>query len=216
MNTVTRVSPTNRAFRPYVGFGALLTIVLLATGCKGDRAEVTSPTTTVEESVRGDTALVTVDFGEGGISLENNFEEIARLCPVPEKGNPTSANDLALPGERHYGWETPELILDVYARGNAITTISMLHQKMTARARSAEIDRELERFDEPDENAEGTKTAAYLWRDGERLRIIVEFSSGDDGGILRVVGTESALIQRGFPVGQLSELVKAFDQGAFQ
>jgi hypothetical protein len=194
----------------------LLFLGIVLAGCDAKKDEKPAAAVTPITAPDHDDTLVTLETANGNVSLMDSFSEALAHLPMPKNAKKTEAHELGLPGEDHYGWETKDVVVDIYARGGRINTISMLHQHIEADARAAEIDRELERFDEPTENAEGASTAAYLWKNDGRVRIVVEFVSETDGAILRVVGNEKSLIERGFPLGQLSELVKAFEAGQLQ
>lgn len=194
-----------------------LLIAGLAAGCGGAKTEeVIKPEQPTQPPVTADSALTVIDGATGSISLEDNLTAAKKSFPPPESARETTDSDLTLPGESHYGWESDTAVFDAFAKAGKLTTISYLQKNLDAQQRQTQIDRELERFDEPTENAEGRITAAYVWRSGSQARIVVEFFSKDTKGILRVVGDESSLKERGFPLGDLSALVRAFDAGPFQ
>ncbi|MDQ2986323.1 MAG: hypothetical protein M3R13_06325 [Armatimonadota bacterium] len=164
----------------------------------------------------GDPALTILSGPQGSISLDDTMDRAKKVFAVPQGATATSQPELTLTGESHFGWESRDVVFDAFATNGRLTTISILLKNLAAPERQTEIDRELERFDEPTENAEGQTTAAYVWREDGAARIVVEFFAKETAGILRVVGTTDALEDRGFPIGKLSELVSAFDEGAFQ
>lgn len=184
-------------------------------GCGGAEPSPPEPAPTAPV-VLGDTALTIIDAAQGSISLADDFERAKKLFVAPPGSRETRETSLTLPGETHYGWESDGLVFDAFARNGKLTTLSILQKNLDAPRRQTEIDRELERFDEPTENAEGRVTAAYVWREGKQARIVVEFFDKQTMGILRVVGTTDALEARGFPLGDLGALVAAFDNGPFQ
>jgi len=187
-------------------------------GCGGTKPSPVEPiaTATSPPIVMGDSALTIIDSDQGTISLADDMTHAKKLFTAPPGSRISQESALALPGESHYGWESDNFVFDAFAKNGKLTTLSLLEKNLDAAKRQTEIDRELERFDEPNENAEGRITAAYVWQDGKQARIVVEFFDKQTMGILRVVGTTEALEARGFPLGDLGALVRAFDNGPFQ
>jgi hypothetical protein len=187
-------------------------------GCGSTDPTPSEPIVTQPEPsvILGDTALTILESDLGTLSLADDIERAKQVfVPIPG-ARMLRESSLTLPGESHYGWESDGFVFDAFAKNGRLTTLSYLQKNLDAPKRQTEIDRELERFDEPTENAEGRITAAYVWRDGKQARIVVEFFDKETMGILRVVGTTDALEARGFPLGNLGALVKAFDNGPFQ
>ncbi len=187
-------------------------------GCGGVEPTHTEPVGTKQTAptALSDTALTTIESDGGSISLSDNMERAKKVFAAPPGSRQSTETSLTLPGESHYGWESDGFVFDAFAKNGKLTTLSILQKNLDAPQRQTEIDRELERFDEPTENAEGRITAAYVWREGKQARIVVEFFDKETMGILRVVGTTDALEARGFPLGDLGALVQAFDNGPFQ
>jgi len=196
-----------------------LSIAGVVAGCASTGKTTGEPVATPQTSPAtiDDTALTAIEGGNGAsISLADNLERVKEVFPAPTGSEKTSEEAITLPGESRYGWETSNLVFDAFEKGGKLTTLSLLQKNLGPAERQTEIDRELERFDEPSENAEGRVTAAYVWRDGTQVRIVVEFFGKENRGILRVVGTATALTARGFPLGDLSALIEGFDRIALQ
>lgn len=195
-----------------------LLIAGVLSGCGMAETSLPEPAITNQTTptVTGDTALTIVDSAHGTISLADGIERAKEVFAAPQGSKLTTETSLTLPGESHFGWVTESIVFDAFAKNGKLTTVSILQKNLDAPKRQTEIDRELERFDEPTENAEGRVTAAYVWREGRQARIVVEFFDKETMGILRVVGTTEALEARGFPLGDLGALVQAFDNGPFQ
>jgi len=193
-------------------------IVGVLAGCGGVEPTHTERTGTKQTAptTNGDTALTTIESDGGSVSLRDTMERAKQVFEAPAGSQKSTETSLTLPGESHYGWESDGVVFDAFAKNGKLTTLSILEKNLDAPQRQTEIDRELERFDEPTENAEGRITAAYVWREGKQARIVVEFFDKETMGILRVVGTTDALEARGFPLGDLGALVEAFDNGPFQ
>lgn len=197
------------------GRALLYSIVLLATGCTGqpDRADTPNPDPKpFEQPLSGDTTLTAI----GELQAEDTLEHAKRLFPAPPGAEISSQPELTLPGETHYGWSTDTQVFDAFASGGKLATVSLLKSGLSDAERQTQIDRELERFDEPTENAEGRTCAAYLWRDGDYVRIVVDFSAEGSKGILKVAGVAASLEARGFPISNISDLVAAFDERDLQ
>jgi hypothetical protein len=189
-------------------------LVCVVAGCGAEAevpAEAPSPTTVEKPSV-GDATLTAI----GELQVSDPIQRAKELFPAPPGADKTEEPELTLANETHFGWANDKQVVDVFAATGGITTISLLKKNLTPEERQTEVDQELERFDEPTENAEGDKTAAYLWRDGDYVRIVVVFQAGASQGVLKVAGSAAALEARGFPLSNIAELVAAFDETVVQ
>src|SRR5688572_3554642 len=161
-----------------------------------------------EKPLVGDTTLTAI----GELQAIDTIDDAKKLFPAPPGAQTSAQPDLLLVGETHYGWSTDFQVFDVFASAGKLATISLMKSGLTDAERHTQIDRELERFDEPNENAEGRTCAAYLWRDGDYVRIVVDFFAEKSSGILKVTGIASSLEARGFPISNIANLVAAFDE----
>ena len=189
--------------------------ILLAFGCTGqpDREDAPKPDPKpFANPLTGDTTLTAI----GGLQAEDTLDHAKQLFPAPPGAETSAQPELTLPGETHYGWSTETEVFDAFASGGKLATVSLLKSGLTDAERQTQVDRELERFDEPTENAEGRTCAAYLWRDGDYVRIIVDFSAEGSKGILKVAGVAASLEARGFPISNIADLVAAFDERDLQ
>ena len=164
------------------------------------------------QKLSGDATLTAL----GTLLISDDLAAAKAAFPAPPGSQITTEPELTLSGESHYGWSTDKQVFDAFADQSGLTTLSLLKKNLSKAERHTEIDRDLERFDEPKENAEGKTVAAYLWKDGDYVRIVVDFFAGNAQGILKVVGTKEALEARGFPLSNLADLVEAFDETAVQ
>jgi hypothetical protein len=174
--------------------------------------DVPLPEPVLDKPPAGDATLTAI----GDLHVSDAFDRARQVFPAPAGSHIESQPELTLAGERHFGWSTELQVFDAFAFKEKLTTVSLLKTGLTDAERQTQIDRELERFDEPNENAEGRTAAAYLWRDGDYVRIVIDFFGGDNRGVLKVSGTKNALAARGFPVDNLADLVAAFDERAVQ
>ena len=189
--------------------------ILTAFGCTGqpERSDAPKPDPkTFEKPLAGDTTLTAI----GELQAEDTLNQAKQLFPAPPGAELSSQPELTLPGETHYGWSTDTQVFDAFASGGKLATVSLLKSGLSDAERQTQIDRELERFDEPTENAEGRTCAAYLWRDGDYVRIVVDFSAEGSKGVLKVAGVAASLEARGFPISNISDLVAAFDERDLQ
>src|SRR5688500_4136417 len=156
-----------------------LALILAVTGCTpsanedqpGTAAATSNP---FKPPLTGDATLTSI----GELQIEDTLKQAKVLFPAPPGADIVAQPELTLEGETHYGWSTQGKVFDAFAAGDRLTTISLLRTEMTDAERHTQIDRELERYDEPNENAEGETAAAYLWRDGDFVRIVVDFFAG--------------------------------------
>lgn len=198
------------AGRPFL----YLLILLAGSGCAAPAVDP-DPTVVIkpfEKPLEGDSTLTAL----GELQIADTLDHAKSLFPAPSGADISTQPELTLPGESYYGWATDRQVFDAFSSDGRLTTISLLKKGLTESERQTEIDRELERFDEPTENAEGKTAAAYLWRDGDYARIVVDFFGGAQKGVLKVAGIASSLEARGFPISHLSDLVAAFDEHGVQ
>ena len=193
--------------------GLVLVLQFLAS-CGGEPA-VNSPakaTIPIAKELIGDPTLTAL----GSLQISDTLADAKVAFPAPPGSQISAEPELTLSGESHFGWTTDKQVFDAFGTAAGLTTVSLLKKNLSDHERSTEVDRDLERFDEPLENAEGNTVAAYLWRDGDYVRIVVDFFAGQAKGVLKVVGTADSLQARGFPLSNLAELVAAFDETAVQ
>lgn len=186
-------------------------LLAVAAGCvaQPDKQPAAQPDAKpFEKPLAGDTTLTAI----GELQAIDTIDDAKQLFPAPPGAQISTQPDLTLVGETHYGWSTDFQVFDVFASGGKLTTISLMKSGLTDAERQTQIDRELERFDEPNENAEGRTCAAYLWRDGDYVRIVVDFFAEESSGILKVTGIAASLEARGFPISNIADLVAAFDE----
>lgn len=161
---------------------------------------------------QGDPALAFLS----GLTLADSLETARKLYPVPDGGKQTPQPLRLLDGEAHYGWQAAGEMFDAYGLGDRLTTVIHLRRDLQASARDAIIDREIERYDEPLENSETDATSAYLWRDGDYVRLVVNFSGPSNSGLLTVIGIADYLQDRGLPIDNIDHLVEAFESNGLQ
>lgn len=142
------------------------------------------------------------------LSIGATIEEAQAAFPKPPNSNPPRINQTLLEGQEHWGWETNKEVFDVYYRKGKVDWFSYRMKIKDSKKREELVDKELEKFGEPAENAEGPDLSVYSWERDDGIRIVLNLSSGDDQGVLFFVGYVEALQEQGMPIGNLETLVQ--------
>ncbi|MGI8923092.1 MAG: hypothetical protein ACR2HJ_03470 [Fimbriimonadales bacterium] len=155
--------------------------------------------------------LLQVDGPGGRLSLGGTIADAKKAFPRP--GGAEGVPGLSENAET-WAWENDEMLFEAVGTEGKLAWFVLMHKGLDINKRDGEISRELDRFGEPAENAESKYAAAYSWEKDDAVRVVVNIGAPGNEGVLTVVGRARMLIDKGFPIGELSILVYGIDEAA--